>query len=185
MELKSSYRIKINLLPKKYRVKKTPNWIRILFFTLTVGVTFYFLFAYTINNNRVKILTTQIESMTAEIKYLQEQEKKMQETQKQIDAIQKRIDIVRSLITREPDWLKIVNSIGNSMPDDVFLNSAQFTGSQITFSGTSQSIFSIAQFIESLSQYQDLFANAEFQSLSLKDSLYDFNLVLELKKHES
>ena len=123
--------------------------------------------------------------MTAEIKYLQEQETKLQEIQKQIDVIQKRIDIVRALIASEPDWLKIVNSIGNSMPDDVFLNSADFTGTQITFTGTSHSIFSIAQFIDSLSQYQDLFVNAEFQSLSLKDSLYDFNLVLELKKHES
>jgi Tfp pilus assembly protein PilN len=185
VELKSSYQVKVNLLPKKYVIKKTPNWIRILFFTLTVGITLYFLFAYTINDNRIQILTTQIESMTAEIKYLQEQETKLQEIQKQIDVIQKRIDIVRALIASEPDWLKIVNSIGNSMPDDVFLNSADFTGTQITFTGTSHSIFSIAQFIDSLSQYQDLFVNAEFQSLSLKDSLYDFNLVLELRKHES
>ena len=185
MELKSSYQIKINLIPKKYIVKKTPNWIRVLFFTLTLGMTLYFLYAYTINENRLQILTTQIESMTAEINYLKEQEMRLQETQKQIDIIQNRIDVVRSLIGSEPDWLKIVNSIGNSMPDDVFLNSADFTGTQITFTGTSHSIFSIAQFIDSLSQYQDLFVNAEFQSLSLKDSLYDFNLVLELKKHES
>ena len=185
MELKSSYRVKINLLPKKYAVKKTPNWVRILFFTLTVGTTLYFLFAYTENLNRTQILNTQIESMNAEIKYLQEQEKKMEDTQNQINIIQKRIDIVKALIASEPDWLKIVNSIGNSLPDDVFFNSANFTGTQISFNGTSASIFSIAQFMDSLNRYPDLFTNAEFQSLTLKDSLYDFNVMLELKKHGS
>jgi len=72
----------------------------------------------------------------------------MQDTQNQIDTIQKRIDIVQSLITAEPDWLKVINSIGNSMPDDVFLNSANFTGDRVSFNGTSQSIFSIAQFMD-------------------------------------
>ena len=182
MELKTSYRVKINLLPKKYVVKKTPNWIRILFFALTVGATLFFLFAYTVNDNRLQLLTTQIESMNAEMKYLKEQEKKMQETQKQIDVIQKRIGIVKTLIGSEPDWLKVVHAIGNSMPDDVFLNSAHFSDDKVSFNGTSQSIFSIAQFMDGISRYPDLFQHAEFQSLTLKESLYDFNLVLELKK---
>ena len=182
MELRSNYRVRVNLLPKKFAVKKTPNWVRILFFTLTAGATLFFLFAYTVNDSRLRMLTSQIESMDVEMKYLKAQEKKMQETQNQINIIQKRIDIVKALVSSEPDWLKIINSIGNSMPDDLFLNSANFTGSQISFVGTSQSIFSIAQFMDGITRYPDLFSNAEFQSLTLKDSLYDFNLALELKK---
>jgi len=182
VELKSNYRVKVNLLPKKYIVKKTPNWIRILFFTLTMGATLFFFFAYTVNDSRLRLLNSQIESMNIEMKYLKDQEKKMQDTQNQINIIQKRIDIVKALIGSEPDWLKIINSIGNSMPDDVYLNAATFARDKISFNGTSQSIFSIAQFMDGLSRYPDLFTNAEFQSLTLKESLYDFNMFLELKK---
>ncbi|MCX6088849.1 MAG: hypothetical protein NTX88_00425, partial [Candidatus Atribacteria bacterium] len=117
MELKVSYQAKVNLLPKKYIVKKTPNWVRVFFLTIMFVATMFHLYAYSLDTQKIAFFTNSIDTLNVELNYLKEQEKKMQDVQNQITIIQKRVDIIKNLIKTEPDWLQIIQTIGKNMPD--------------------------------------------------------------------
>lgn len=178
MELKTSYRVSINLLPSKYRAKKTPNWVRLLFMVILLGVTAFYVYSYISVDMKIEMLQSGIETLNIELTYLREKEREMQELERQITSIENRIDILKALIQGEVDWLQVIEAMADCMPPDLFLEQAFFYPEAIRMNGNSVSIFSIAQFIDSLSYYPDLFTGAHFNSLNLDDGLYAFNLSL-------
>ncbi len=182
MELKVSYPVKINLLPGKYVVKKTPNWLRLFFVAILLSFTAFYLYTYLVTQLQITSFRNEITMLTAELTQLKDQEKKLQMIQEELNRIQKRVDILKSLIAQEPDWLRILACIGQSMPPDLCLEEASFTGATIDCRGKSQSIFSLARFIDALALHRDIFLSANFRSLTLgNDNLYNFELSLGLK----
>ncbi len=181
MELKHSYRVRLNLLPSRYRVKRTPNWVRLFFVALLLGFTVLYGFAYALVNFRIDFVQATIASLNLELDYLREQDRYRRDLERRIGEIETRVDILEDLVLGEPDWLLMVDAIGESMPGDLYLEQASFTLERLSFSGSSRSIFSIAQFIDALSRERDFFRSAEFQSLTLQEGLFSFTLTLELR----
>ncbi len=183
MELKVGYPVKINLLPKKYAAKKTPNWLRLLFLAILLSFTTFHLYVYLVTQLEITSLTNEIGMLTREVTQLKEREQKLRAVQAEVNRIEKRINVLKSLIAQEPDWLRILACIGQSMPVDLYLDEASFTSEKIDCRGKSQSIFSLARFIDALSVYENLFLSADFHSLTLgNDGAYTFELSLRLRK---
>lgn len=183
MELKVGYPVKINLLPRKYVVRRAPNWVRLFFLALLLGFTTFYVYTYLITWLEVNSLVAQNAVLETELGQLKEREQKLKAVQEEINRIEKRVGVLKSLIVREPDWLKILALIGNSMPPDLYLEEANFDSTKIDCKGKSQSIFSVARFIEMISRYPDIFASADFRSLNLTPdgAMYNFDLSLGLK----
>jgi|YNPMSStandDraft_1061717.scaffolds.fasta_scaffold29306_3 Tfp pilus assembly protein PilN len=183
MELKVNYPVKINLLPKKYVVKRAPNWIRLFFLALLLGFSTFYIYTYLVTWLQVSSLENENAILNTELLRLKEQEQKLKAVQEEVNRIEKRVEILKSLIGKEPDWLKILALIGKSMPLDLYFEEASFNPTQIDCKGKAQSIFSIARFIELISHYSDTFASADFRSLNLTPdgTMYSFDLSLGLK----
>ncbi len=184
MELKVGYAVKINLLPKKYVVKRAPNWLRLFFLTLLLGFTTFYVYTYLITWLEVTSLQNENTILNVELGQLKEREQKLKAVQEEVNRVEKRVEILKSLIASEPDWLRILALIGNSMPSDLYLEEASFDLAKIDCKGKSRSIFSIARLIEMLSRYPDIFVLADFRSLNLTPdgAMYNFDLSLGLKR---
>ncbi|MGQ9474301.1 MAG: PilN domain-containing protein [Candidatus Caldatribacteriaceae bacterium] len=183
MELRVRYPVRINLLPKKYLLKKAPNWVRLFFLVLLIGFTTFFVYTYLVVWIEIMSLENENTILSNEVTQLKAREQRLQKVQEEVNQIEKRIEILRSLIISEPDWLKILDLIGSSMPADLYFEEASFDSGQITCRGKSRSIFSLARFIEMISRYPDTFTSADFHSLQLMPDgqSYQFNLSLGLK----
>ncbi|HOQ67946.1 MAG TPA: hypothetical protein PKU87_04840 [Candidatus Atribacteria bacterium] len=177
MELKSVYPVKINLLPRQYIIKRTPNWVRLLFIVVLIFFSFLFFFFYVNLDIKTLSLESDIESLELRLVNLREREKRMEEVQAQIDVVEERVGTLKYLIQSEPDWLRIMYTMGECMPRDLHWDKASFASSSFSCQGQVYSIFSLAQFIRSLEQYRDLFSQIDFDSLTLgEEGVYHFEL---------
>lgn len=177
MELKSVYPVKINLLPRRYIIKRTPNWVRLFFIVVLLFLSFLSFSFYINLTIKTSSLESDIETLKLELANLQEREKRMEEVQAQINVVEERVNTLKYLIQSEPDWLKIVYILGGYMPPDLHWDKASFNPSSFNCEGQVYSIFSLAQFISSLEQYRDLFPQIDFNSLTLEEGgVYHFEL---------
>ncbi len=182
MELKSVYPVKINLLPRRYIIKRTPNWVRLFFIVVLLFLSF-FSFSFYINLTiKTSSLESDIETLKLELANLQEREKRMEEAQAEINVVEEKVNTLKYLIQSEPDWLKIVYTLGGCMPPDLHWDKASFNPFSFNCEGRVYSIFSLAQFISSLEQYRDLSPRVDFNSLILEEGgAYRFELSGRLK----
>jgi len=177
VELKSVYPVKINLLPRQYIIKRTPNWARLFFIVVLIFFSFLTFFFYINLDIKISSLESDIESLEMKLANLKEREKRMEEVQAQINVVEKRVDTLKYLIQSEPDWLKIVYTLGGCMPRDLHWDKASFNPSSFNCEGQVYSIFSLARFISSLDQHRDLFPQIDFNSLTLEEGgIYHFEL---------
>ncbi|HXL03081.1 MAG TPA: hypothetical protein PK016_08235 [Candidatus Atribacteria bacterium] len=177
MELKSIYPVKINLLPRRYIIKRTPNWARLFFIVVLIFFSFLTFFFYINLNVKTSSLESDVESLEMRLVNLREREKRMEEVQTQINVIEERINTLKYLIQSEPDWLKIMYTLGGCMPSDLHWDKASFAPSSFNCEGQVYSIFSLARFISSLDQHRDLFPEVDFNSLALgEEGIYRFEL---------
>lgn len=148
-----------------------------------MGFTTFFVYTYLVVWIEIMSLENENTILSNEVAQLKVGEQRLQKVQEEVNQIEKRVEILRSLIISEPDWLKILALIGGSMPADLHFEEASFDSGQITCKGRSQSIFSLARFIEMISRYPDTFTSADFHSLQLMPDgqSYQFNLSLRLK----
>ncbi len=122
-------------------------------------------------------LESDVESLKLELTNLREREKRMEEVQAQINVVEKRVDTLKYLIQSEPDWLRIMYTLGGCMPRDLHWDKASFNPSSFNCEGQVYSIFSLAQFIYSIDQHRDLFPQIDFNSLTLEEGgIYHFEL---------
>ena len=182
MELKSIYPVKINLLPRRYTIERTSNWIRLSSVVVLLFLSFL-LFSFYINLHvKTSSLESDIETLKSELANLQEREKRMEEVQAEINVVEEKVNTLKYLIQSEPDWLKIVYTLGGCMPPDLHWDKASFNPFSFNCEGRVYSIFSLAQFISSLEQYRDLSPRVDFNSLILEEGgAYRFELSGRLK----
>mgnify|MGYP001197255613 CR=1 FL=1 len=177
MELKSVYPVKINLLPRQYIIKRTPNWARLFFIVILIFFSFLTFFFYINLDIKTSSLESDIKSLEMKLANLKERERRMEEVQAQINVVEQRVSTLKYLIQSEPDWLKIMYTLGEYMPPDLHWDKASFDPSSFNSYGQACSIFSLAQFIYSIDQHRDLFPQVDFNSLNLEEEgIYHFEL---------
>lgn len=182
MEVKVPYRVAINLLPRKYIARRTPNWIRLLFLVLLLGFSVLYFFSYSVLNFKTRSLTQEVANLKLQVDRLREEERRLKEIQNEVAKIEKRVTLLKSLIQKEKDWLRVFVVFGENMPQDLALLDMRCSPEKIECRGKAGSVTSIAEFIGNLSQYNELFNSVDFTSLTLgADNLYEFGLLLELR----
>jgi Tfp pilus assembly protein PilN len=176
LELKNVYPVKVNLLPAQLTVKKTPNWVRLFFMVLLISLSVLYAFSFLMLSDKVFLARTQTEELRSRVEVLRREEQKLRNVEERVAALEKRLDLLQSLVGAEPDWLRVFEAIGNSLPEDVYLERFRASQGEMRLEGKAFSIFSIAQLISTLSNYEDLFREVDLESLSLEESLYKFTL---------
>jgi len=76
MELKSIYPVKINLLPRRYIIKRTPNWARLFFIVVLIFFSFLTFFFYINLNVKTSSLESDVESLEMRLVNLRRERKK-------------------------------------------------------------------------------------------------------------
>lgn len=180
MELRNVYPVKVNLLPARLVVKKTPNWVRLFFMVLLISLSVLYVFSFLMLSDKVFLSRTQVEELRSRVEILRREEQKLKDVERRVAALEKRLDLLQGLVGAEPDWLRIFEVIGGSLPQDVYFESLRTSRGEMRLEGKAFSIFSIAQLISSLSAYDRLFREVDLESLSLEESLYEFTLKVEL-----
>lgn len=182
MEVKVPYRVALNLLPRKYIARRTPNWVRLFFVILLLLFSMFYLYSYAELGFRIQSLGQEIGNLRIQVTRLREEEQRLKRVQSELTKIEQRVHLLESLIKQEKDWLQLFTIFGRHMPPDLALFEIRCSPERIECRGRSGTVASIADFISSLSQYTNLFTSVDFTSLSLgRDNLYEFGLIMELK----
>ncbi len=182
MEVKVPYQITLNLLPRKYVAQRTPNWIRLLFVTVLLAFSSFYLFSYGMLGIRIRALDQEIEALRLQVTRLREEEQRLKKAQEEVVRIEQRIRLLESLVARERDWLRFFVILGENMPSDLALSEIRCSPERVECRGQARTVASIAEFINNLSRHSELFVTVDFASLALgRDNLYEFGLAMELK----
>jgi Tfp pilus assembly protein PilN len=180
LELRSVYPVKVNLLPARLVVKKTPNWVRLFFMVLLISLSVLYVFSFLMLSNKVFLSRAQVEELRSRVEILKREEQKLKDVEGRVAALEKRLDLLQSLVRAEPDWLQVFEAIGSSLPQDVYFESLKTSQGELRLEGKAFSIFSISQLMSFLSVQDRLFQEVELESLSLEESLYKFTLKVRL-----
>ncbi|WP_017873112.1 PilN domain-containing protein [Candidatus Caldatribacterium saccharofermentans] len=182
MEVKVPYRVTLNLLPRKYIARRTPNWARLFFVVVLLGFSALYLFSYGIFSLRVQSLKQEVITLELRASRLREEVERLKKVQGEVTKIEQRVRLLESLIVREKDWLRFFTILGKHMPQDLALSELRCSSERVECRGQAATVASIADFIGSLSRYRDFFSSVDFTSLALgRDNLYEFGLTMELK----
>ncbi|WP_438315122.1 PilN domain-containing protein [Candidatus Caldatribacterium sp. SIUC1] len=182
MEVKVPYRVTLNLLPRKYIARRTPNWARLFFVVVLLGFSALYLFSYGILSLRAQSLKQEIDTLELRALRLREEVERLKKVQDEVAKIEQRVRLLKSLIAREKDWLRFFAILGEHMPQDLVLSELHCSPERVECQGQATTVASIASLIGSLLRYRDFFSSVDFTSLTLgQDNLYEFRLTMELK----
>lgn len=182
MEVRVPYRVALNLLPKKYVARRTPNWIRLFFIIVLLVFSSFYLFSYGLLSIRIEALSQEVGTLQLQAARLREEEQRLRKVQEEVARVEERVRLLESLVKREQDWLRFFVVLEENMPSDLALSEIRCSSEKVECRGRARTVASIAEFISGLSQHSELLANVEFTSLALgRDNLYEFGLMLELK----
>jgi hypothetical protein len=182
MEVKVPYRVTLNLLPRKYIARRTPNWARLFFIAVLLSFSALYLFSYGVFSLRVQSLEREVKTLELQAVRLREEVERLKKVQDEVTKIEQRVRLLKSLIAREKDWLRFFAILGEYMPQDLALFELRCSPERVECRGRAATVASIADFIGSLLRYRDFFSSVDFTSLTLgQDNLYEFGLTMELK----
>lgn len=183
MEVKVPYQVSLNLLPRKYIARRTPNWVRLFFIAVLLVLSSLYLLSYGVLSVRIRALEQEIGVLRLRETHLREEEQKLKRVQEEVTRIEGRVRLLESLIARERDWLRFFAILGENMPGDLALSEIQCSAEKVECRGRARTVASIAGFISGLSRHSEFFTTVEFTSLTLgQDGLYEFALTMELKR---
>lgn len=183
MEVKVLYQVSLNLLPRKYIARRTPNWIRLFFIAVLLVLSSLYLLSYGVLHVRIRALEQEIGVLRLQETHLREEEQRLRRVQEEVTRIEGRVRLLESLIARERDWLRLFAILGENMPGDLALSEIRCSPEKVECRGRAQTVASIAGFISGLSRHSEFFTTVEFTSLALgQDGLYEFALTMELKR---
>ncbi len=155
--------IRINLLGVKDKKRLKGIHYEILIFLLVlalIGVGYYF-----VNND----LNNKITSLNKEIVHLKRELRKLQKIKKEVDLfkrkkneLQKKIDIVKKLKSGQKGYYKILTTIEDVLPEDIWISSFNFSNYNLKLKGFSLRTSSINEFI------LNLYKTKMFSNIDLK-----------------
>ncbi|GIX46324.1 MAG: fimbrial protein [Candidatus Tectimicrobiota bacterium] len=106
-------------------------------------------------------LLRRLDQLEAELKSLEKIIKEVQQFEKQSKLLQQKIDVINDLKTNQRRPALLLDEISRSLPDQVWLETIQETGSSVKISGKSlNGNPGIAAFMENL-EHSPLFGTAE------------------------
>lgn len=146
--------MQINLLPKKKekeKQRKSLNFLVIFISMLILAGTAGLVFLI-VGANLVK--KASISSLNKEISETKERIKDYSKLEKNVNSIVFGLDSAKQILDNRKNWLNLLTEIEALMPKETFLTEFSTSGNEITFKTKTISVEKVAEFIESLRNYE-------------------------------
>jgi type IV pilus assembly protein PilN len=156
--------IRVNLLAadrptkkKKAGVAATPGAVQ-AYLLLTVfagGAVLVCLALYLFMSNQIRELDSKIAAAEQRQRELQAIKKQVDELEQKRATFQRKVDLITRLQAEQQGPVHMLDEISKSLPDFVWLTNLDQAGNQLRFSGQSNSLTSVADFITALQNAGD------------------------------
>ena len=124
----------------------------------------------------------QIRELDSKIAAAEQRQRELQEIKRQVDALelkratfQRKVDLIERLKAEQSGPVHMLDEVSKSLPDFVWLTNLDQTGPSVKFSGQSNGLTSVADFISALER-SGWFPNVDLASSTEQNNIVTFAL---------
>jgi type IV pilus assembly protein PilN len=132
----------------------------------------------------------QIRELDTKIAAAEERQRQLQEIKRQVDALelkratfQRKVDLIERLKAEQSGPVHMLDEISKSLPDFVWLTNLEQTGTAVRFTGQSNGLTSVADFISNLER-TGWFPNVDLASSTETNNIITYALTAVFKNPE-
>ena len=132
----------------------------------------------------------QIRELDTKIAAAEQRQRELQEIKRQVDALelkratfQRKVDLIERLKAEQSGPVHMLDEISKALPDYVWLTALEQTGTAVKFSGQSNGLTSVADFISGLER-SGWFPNVDLASSTEDRNIVTYSLVAQFKNPE-
>ena len=132
----------------------------------------------------------QIRDLDAKIAAAEERQRQLQEIKRQVDALelkratfQRKVDLIERLKAEQSGPVHMLDEVSKALPDFVWLTNLDQTGPAIRFTGQSNGLTSVADFISALER-SGWFPNVDLASSTESNNIISYALAASFKNPE-
>ncbi len=179
--------IKINLLPREERRRRTPVkgtsvliGVGAVVVILAMGYGWYWL-SGTLGDLHAKIQQTQ-----TQLKRFDELAKQVEHFREDKKLLEEKINIIDKLVAAQEGPVRLLDGVSKALPNEVWLTSLSRTGKRMDLSGIAFSNFGVANFMTNLSREDTVLSNVDLV-ISEKTAVQQvpverFSITMEVKE---
>jgi type IV pilus assembly protein PilN len=127
-------------------------------------------------------MSSQIRELDTKIAQAQERQRQLQEIKRQVDALelkratfQRKVDLIERLKAEQSGPVHMLDEVSKSLPDFVWLTNLDQAGTTVKFTGQSNGLTSVADFISALER-SGWFPNVDLASSTENNNIVSFVL---------
>jgi Tfp pilus assembly protein PilN len=132
----------------------------------------------------------QIRDLDAKIAAAEERQRQLQEIKRQVDALelkratfQRKVDLIERLKAEQSGPVHMLDEVSKALPDFVWLTNLDQTGNAVRFTGQSNGLTSVADFISALER-SGWFPNVDLASSTENSNIITYALAATFKNPE-
>jgi len=182
--------IRINLLATERKTEKkkaaaAPGALQLyLFLGLFIGGALAVCaIAWWVKEAQIKDLDAKIQVATQRQQALQVIKKQVEEFQAKERLLQAQMDLIERLRLEQANGVHMLDEVSKALPDFVWLQNMDQAGAQVKFTGQSNSLAAVADFISNL-QKTGWFPRVELDSSTEQNSVVSFQLTSTFENPE-
>ena len=127
-------------------------------------------------------MSSQIRELDTKIAQAEERQRQLQEIKRQVDALelkratfQRKVDLIERLKAEQSGPVHMLDEVSKSLPDFVWLTNLDQVGANVKFTGQSNGLTSVADFISALER-SGWFPNVDLASSTETNNIVSFAL---------
>lgn len=132
----------------------------------------------------------QIRQLDTKIAAAEERQRQLQEIKRQVDALelkratfQRKVDLIERLKAEQSGPVHMLDEVSKSLPDFVWINNLDQTGTTLRFTGQSNGLTAVADFISALER-SGWFPNVDLASSTESNNIITYALTAIFKNPE-
>ena len=154
--------IKINLLPREERVRRTPINISIILAGIGVVVVLLaMVYGWYWLNGDVQRLEAAIRQAQADAKRYDDLAKQVDMFRAEKKRLEEMIKIINTLVAAQGSPVQVLDEVSKALPNEVWLTSFNRTGKKLEISGIAYTNFNVASLMTNLSHAPNILKNVD------------------------
>lgn len=154
--------IKINLLPREQRKRRTPVNVTLILIAFGAVVLLAAMgYGWHWLSQDVARVQSAIVQSQAELKRFEELAKQVDQFREEKKRLEEKIKIIDTLVAAQGGPVRLLDEVSRSLPGEMWLTALSRTGKKLEISGIAFSNFTVANFMTNLSQASTLLSNVD------------------------
>ena len=154
--------IKINLLPREERVRRTPLNTKLILAAVGVVVVLgAMLYGWIWLKGDVARLEAGIRQAQADAKRYDELGKQVERFRAEKARLEEKIKVIETLVAAQSGPVRLLDDVSKALPNEVWLTSFNRSGKKLELSGIAFSNFSVAALMTNLGKASNLLRNVD------------------------